>query len=305
MSYFRFFVLLVALGSFVLITGATAWQDSPASRASAASAPLADAPDANAAEVLDQALANWGPSRVQWLETRLWMRVHTQSLLYEAEGRHLAGPDRKLCLELKTHVGGMEGSSRSVCDGATLWQSTQVTEGGQTTVTRVDLDKALDAANRSPSMGMARAEFLRLRSFMGITPLLTDMRTQLHWVKKENVRRGKRDYVKVSGVMPAEALRPFTEGNGPALNGVPRECRVYFDRRSLWPYRIEWWGSDAPREGMVPLVQMEFQKPVINQPPTPEQMARDFSFDPHELPVADQTQQVAEQLQQRARELRR
>jgi hypothetical protein len=233
------------------------------------------------------------------------MRVQVQSLLYEAEGRQLAGPDRQLHLDLRTHVGDTEGSTRSICDGQTLWQSTQVTEGGPITITRVDLDKALESANRSPGMALARAEFFRVRSFMGIVPLLADTRAQLHWVKKESVRRGKHDYVKLSGVMPAETLKQFSEVNGPGVSGVPRECRVYLDRRSLWPSRIEWWGEDPPRPGMVPLVQMEFQKPVVNHPPAPEQLARDFRFDPRELPVTDQTEQVAEQLQQRARQFGR
>jgi hypothetical protein len=304
MSFLRFPLFAVPLGTILLVAGARTWPFSSADPAPA-SPPLAAIThaDPEATCLLDGALAALDPGRIVWLEATLWQRVNVQGIAYEATGRYLTGPGQRVRLELKTRTTTGEGGVQIVSDGVSLWQAHRFVGDKWNRVTRVDM-KAILATLAEPGMlPKLRDEFLQDHSFTGILPLLQGLRQQMIWGPRETVRRGEREFIKLTGCWLPELARGFAPPGEPWPAGVPRQCRLYLDPRTLWPHRVEWWGPDPPRAGDVALVQMEFRSPVLNRPLTVERCAAEFTFDTRAVGVVDKTREVADRLKARAQEL--
>jgi hypothetical protein len=62
---------------------------------------------------------------------------------------------------------------------------------------------------------------------------------------------------------------------------------AYFDAKTLWPVRIEWWGADKAGCRR-PLAQIEFRDPIVGVPLSDDECARMFSYAP------DGSEQVSE-----------
>lgn len=304
MSLLRLPLFAVPLGSILLVAGATNWPSTPAAPAAAAP-PLATVThaDPEATRILDGALAALAPERIAWLETTLWQRVNVQGLAYEADGRYLTGPGHRVRLEMKTRTGSGEGRVLIISDGATLWQAHRFTGDQWNMVTRVDLKEILTTLAGPGMLPGLRDEFFQDQSFTGILPLLQGLRQQMVWGPKETVRRGNHEWIKLTGSWLPEMACAFAPPGQPWPAGLPRQCRLYLDPRTLWPHRVEWWGADAPRVGDVALVQMEFRNPVLNRVLTAERCAAEFTFDTRGVGMTDQTREVAEKLKARAQEL--
>lgn len=264
MSLPRLLPLPLLVGSAFLLTGAVGAR-------LAGSAPPASPPpspafgaDPGAGQLLDEAAARIGPARVAWLETAVWQQVELQGLAYQAEGRYLAAPGRRTRLDLRTRLGDTEGEVRVVSDGTALWQGSRIGGGDWEGVGKIGLPAG---PGGDGSHGW---------SFAGLSPLLQGLRTQMVWGRRELVRRGGREYHKLTGTW-ADAPKT-TPRDGPWPEGLPRQCRLYLDAETLWPARVEWWGPDPPREGECLLVQMEFRDPVLNRPLPAEQCIRGFAL---------------------------
>jgi hypothetical protein len=276
MPFLRYFaVVLLVAAAAILLTGALKSQPRSPVR-------ITPNPEVNAAavQVLDDAIARLDPSRVGWLETKLWQKGRLDRFAYESEGRCLVGPDHRFRLELSTRQGRTAASALTISDGATLWQGRRNGDGRWTDVTRTDLAQALQES-RNASVPLARDAFLNGQSLSGVVGLLHTARTRVAWSRKETVRRDGRTFVKLTGSWSAESAAAFAPSGKPWPNGLPRLCRLYLDEHTLWPHRVEWWGPDVPRTADVLLLQMEFRDPVLNQPLSAERCAREFA-----LPVA-------------------
>jgi hypothetical protein len=278
----------------LLLTGALGSQSASTSRPAAA--PLtADGTAPSAVRLLDQALELLDPSRLTWLETKLWQKGIVQGLRYVTEGRYLAAPDHRLCLELTTRHGDAQVLHHVVSDGATWWQGMRVGDG-EWTATRVDLKQVMRVLQAPQAPVQLREDFLREHSFGGVVPLLRSLRQRMAWLRKETVRRNGREFFKLTGTWRDEEVSGLAPACEPWPDGLPRQCRLYLDVRNLWPHRVEWWGQDPPRPGDVLLVQMEFRDPVLNRPLSAQRCAREFSLPTTPHFVLDQTAEVIESL---------
>jgi len=165
-----------------------------------------------------------------------------------------------------------------VQDGKTLWKSTQITGADTPTITKMALKDVLDPLQTSAVPDQARTDFLREHAFAGVFPLMQTLRQRMVWVHKEMVRRAGRDFIKLNGVWPDETRELLAPADKPWPAGLPRQCKLYLDPKTLWPHRVEWWGPDPPRPGEVALMQMELRDPVVNRPLSAERCAQEFGL---------------------------
>jgi hypothetical protein len=245
------------------------------------SAPAAK-PDPAASKLLDQAIEKTDPKQMGWLKTTLWQQLDVQGLTFEAQGTYLLGPNRQMRLDLKLQVGGAEGSLLQVSDGKTLWDVTRI--GTQpATVAKVDLTKVLDVLG-SPNLLEMREQFFQGQSFAGVQPLLNALRGQMVFTQKQDGSwRGKPVYMLTGS---------WKEARGDIKNwpdALPRHSRLYLDRETLWPHRLEWWGPAGGRKEDVLLMQVEFRDPEH----PPKLPAKEFVFDPGPLGVEVQDKTAA------------
>jgi hypothetical protein len=299
MSATRLFFLPTTACVALLVTSPMGLFLTPPSQGAGSVSSLPTEVDPDAVAVLDQALEQFGPERVSWLETNLWQQLRVKDLAYQAQGHYVAGPGQRFLIELITQVGSTEGALRVVSNGSLLWKASRIGCANWTCVHKVDVPRVVDALAGVVSPEQVRAEFLDGQSFGGIFPLLQRLRGKLNWVRKERVSRKGQELVKLTGVWNADAVREMGAADGSWPDGQPRQCRLYLDPRTSWPCRIEWWGPDSSRSAEALLLQMEFRDPVVNQPPA-DRGASVFCFAAESAQVVDQTPELTEKLRTRA-----
>jgi hypothetical protein len=310
MWWYRFLFASAGLCGVVVLTttlsrpsasGATA----PASLAPPAPLPPPPQPDRTAEQLLEQASDRFSPDRLTWLENGIWQKVDLPGLVYEADGSYRMAPGHRFRLEVHTHTGPTEGTMLVVSDGADIWQASRVGSEAWFAVSRLKLHALRDTLDSPHASPRLRAEFFQGPTFSGPAPLLRRLRGELVWARREAVRRGDRDGVRLTGVWPTEKVHELAPGDKPWPACMPRQCLLYLDAQTLWPQRIEWWGEGPPGTARL-LIQMEFPDPVFNHPLPADRCARVFSFEPPgDAPIEDRTKGVAADLTSRARELAR
>ena len=101
------------------------------------------------------------------------------------------------------------------------------------------------------------------------------------------------DVYKLSATAP-ESVGKLTTAWPPY---VPRMCRCYLDKTTLWPYRLEWWGPVSAEGEDHLLTQMEFRDPKFYKGAgTPKEMANLLQFDAGKAQVMDRTQDLTDLL---------
>jgi hypothetical protein len=250
------------MGSFFQNAAPSALFDCPA-------LPLAaGAADPAAAQLLDRALARLAPDKVQWLSMTVWQRVQDDDLCYEAEGRFQAAPGLRRRLNLRVTVGSTVGQVRVFSDGRRLVHSSQV--GAEPAAVR--------QVNLPAQPAGAGDAVLRQHGLGGVQALLLAVRQHLTQPRREVIVWGGSEVIRITGEWPVNAARLAALPDLPG-SAVPRRCRVYLDARTLWPRRVEWWGTEKGGAGVL-LSQVEFRDPILNRPLSPERCAREFAWTP-------------------------
>jgi hypothetical protein len=288
----------------LLLTGALAQQPAPTPPPSqppqkpvAGPTPTTPAPtpsgDDKAAETMRIASEAVDARKLGWFETTLWQKVDTHGLTYQAEGRYLGGPNQRLRLDLQVKLGTGSGKATLVSDGATLWDVTTV--GTETpTIVRLDLKRINEVLNTPGTPPQLRDQFYRDRYFAGLAPLMQSLRQQMVFKKQEVTQWNKHEVYMLSGV--ATEYVKMADGS-PWPPFVPRTCRCYLDKQTLWPHRLEWWGPTGQGGEDALLVQMEFRDPKFPKGENaPAGWAQLFKFDPGKAQVLDSTQNLTEQI---------
>lgn len=309
--WYRCFPLLLVAGGLVVLTGA--FSDRTASRASSATdapdapavpaTPFASFPEARTTAILDQALAAASPARVRWVEAGIWQKVQLPGFAYEATGHYLLAPGHRFRLEVQTNVGLVQGTLLTVSDGTDLWQATRTGPKDWDAVTRLGLREVfatLDGPSGSPRL---RAEFMQGPTFSGVMPLLSSLRERLNWVGHKIMGHEGAERVQLVGLWLPEIAAALASPGQPWPSGLPRQCRLRLDARTLWPERIEWWGPSTPGGPETLLAQMELREPILNRELPAERCRSAFAFDPGNTPISDQTGTVTTGLLARARQL--
>jgi hypothetical protein len=247
--------------------------------------------DPAAEQTLNRTIVALAPERLGCVETQLWQKVTLPNLTYEANGRYLLGPQRRIRLELHTKQGTGVTTRLAVCDGATLWEGQRVGGGEWERVTKLDLATVLATLEGEGRRAQLRAQFFQEPRFEGVVPLLRDLLGRMNWVKEEKMERDGQPRLRLAGVWKADFAAAIRSApTWPA--GLPEQCRLELDALTLWPYRLEWWGPATAGAADTLLAQVEFRNPVVYPTLSPERCAKEFAFEPGKTHVEDQTAAV-------------
>jgi hypothetical protein len=265
-------LILAVAGAALLLTGMVNRQPAPL----AESAPLAGQPDnGESRRLLEQAIVTYAPGRIAWAELTLWQRIMDDGAAYEVSGRYLAAPGHRVRLELQTQVGGTRGEVKLVSDGKVLWQWERL--GAEAPrLSGVELPKLQPGLNTPEYVAWATGETLRAEAFAGVGALLQLAHERLHSLRSKAVRWKGLEIIQVTGDWPEDPAQLADVPDYLRPRHTPRLCSIYLDAKTLWPHRVEWWGSERPADPPTLLLQTEFRDPVLNRPLPPERCASEF-----------------------------
>ncbi len=285
----------------LLLTGAIAQQTPQAPQSSqpakakapsAASSTKAPAPDEKAVKTLKVAAEMLDAKKLGWFETTLWQRVEMLGLSYESEGKYSGGPDLRMRLDLEVKLGKTTGQTTIVSDGTTVWNSTKV-GASPASISHWNLKRIQEVLSAPGTSPQLRQQFYREQFFAGLAPLIQSLEQHMVYTKQEIETWKGHDVYALSG-MAAEAAGKEASSWPPF---VPRRCRVYLDKTTLWPHRLEWLGPVSAGGEDVILTQMEFRDPkFFKGASVPQQLSAAFTFDPGKVKALDRTQEMTEVL---------
>jgi hypothetical protein len=218
----------------------------------------------------------------------LWQRVACDDFTYQADGRYLCAPGHRLRLDLKVLVGPTQGELQMISSGTAFRCSWRTDREASPAITTLPFACKTDGAGKALPLQEAD-RILADHGCPAVAPLLRTVRERLQEPRWKMSRWKEHDAIQVTGKWCSQSIP--TAGNGtlpPAM--ALRACRLYVDARTLWPHRIEWWGSPAPDRPSVPLVEVEYRDPVLNQPLSAERCAHEFAFERFATEVTENTE---------------
>jgi hypothetical protein len=219
---------------------------------------------------LQAAAEAFAPERVPWMQMTLWQRVRCEDCCYEAQGHYLAAPGNRLRLDLHVQVGQTKGELQIISSGSGLSCASRVDPDAAPAVTHVDFEQKPDQPRQDPE------RILQEHGCPAVAPLLRMVCACLQDPCWKLGRWNGHEVVELAGVWRSAQTSPAGMPNLEQAAQL-RHCRVYLDARTLWPYRLEWWGP-APGQGRaLPLVEVEYRDPVLNQALSAEVCAREFT----------------------------
>ncbi len=230
--------------------------------------PVAPTPPKRTAaeEFLDLAVHNL--EKLGGLDVRFRHQAESLGMPYEAEGRLVAGPDRKVLYELVTRAGDTEAASKLVCDGATVWRVFRLRERKpphkllQLSVNRYEckqLDEALSALKtlkvEGPEIDLRLVEQMLHgeHGWLGLRPSLVELQNRMTFPTMEAAElTGQGPVLLLKGhwtEQAAKVIAPPIKGNPnePSLAELwknrqdpflfwPRSCRVYLSLNGFRPW---------------------------------------------------------------------
>ncbi|MCI0464812.1 MAG: hypothetical protein L0Z62_48425 [Gemmataceae bacterium] len=273
MARFPWLVALTLMGGAVLLlTGSVGRPSAPPA---APGSPVSAHESAEAAQLLERAARAHGPGRLGWVEMILWQRHHGEGTTHEVQGRYVAAPDQRLRLELRVCVGQTRGELTLVNDGHALWQALRL-DGGEPRLSQVPLP----VMSEQRAADTARADLLGEQAFLGVGPLLGVLAQGMQAPRRQPGRWQGKEVIEVTGTWPEDSGRLAQVPESQRPRRPARQCKVYLDAQTLWPYRIEWRGAATESEPAPLLLEMEFRDPILNRPLPAERCAREFTFTP-------------------------
>lgn len=302
MRWLRFLMLVPLVAVILLLAGAFGQQQAPPRNPTIPPPPSSykpPQPDKAATDTLAAAIKQLDPIQLGWVETSFRQQANLQGLMFQAAGKYLAAPDRRMRLDLQVRLGTNVGKLEVVSDGTTLWESRQIGPGAPT-VMHMAWKKVLEGLQGQPGVEQARDEFFQYQSFMGFVPLLQSIQQRMTISGQEKMTRDGREMTRLTATWKAA---PPPE-QWPAY--LPRQCYIFLttvgEKKIAWPERLEWWGPDAPGgKELVLLLEMEFRDPKIGQTLPAEQAARLFQVNAGT--GEDRTSQMVEGIKARAQQI--
>ncbi len=285
----------------LLLTGAIAQQNpqsTPPAKTPKTPAPTPapeskpPAADENATKTLKVAAEMLDSKKLGWFTTTVWQRVESAGLSYESEGRYAGGPDMRVRLDMEVSLGKAKGSTMIVSDGSTVWSSTTI--GSITpTVASWNLKKVSELLNAPGTSPQLRQAFYREQFFAGLAPLVQSLEQHMIFTKRDVENWKGHEVYKLTGTVRESVGKPATAW--PLY--VPRTSRCYFDKVTLWPYRLEWLGPTTVGGEDAIVTQMEFRDPkFFKGNDIPAELASAFRFDPGKAKVLDRTEEISQML---------
>jgi hypothetical protein len=243
--------------------------------------------DPAAVDALKKALEQLDMKRHGAVKTDLWQAVDVQGLSFQAKGSYLAAPGQRVRLELTIlRIAGTKADTKVICDGNVLWEISEIGSQGAS-VARVNLKRVLEEMD-DPKKLQTRESFLQSQSFAGLTPLLENLKTHITFTAAEMTTWQGHKVKRLTGTWAEVPVESKEWGEF-----MPRQCILYLDAETYWPYRLEWWGPTVrgePRSKDALLMQLEFRNP--ERPNEKEIAAKNFTYDPpSSATVTDKTEE--------------
>jgi hypothetical protein len=234
---------------------------------------------AYAADLLNQAAAQFSTDKVAWLDMNFHQKVAYDDIGFELTGRCLQAPGDRFRYELKVKIGNDCSRKLAICDGTSLIDV--VERPGKARDTKVIKLPALRRASDDPeTVAAARANVLCGKAFAGLAPLLTSLRAGLIAPQLQMVRVDGKDYLEIRGKWVTDLDTNHQNTDEPRFRAQLRECRIYLEPSTLWPRCVEWWGSTTSDRPAQLLLQTIYELTSINEPLTAAQAANEFRFTP-------------------------
>jgi len=203
------------------------------------------------------------PFRAEIVET-----IVVREKTFRAKGKYLQGKGLKLRLEFELEIGRTKGTLVQVCNGKTLW--TQNTIGATVQATRRDVPRIIKELKQLSQAGTKPRprQFETDLGLGGIEALLTSLeRTMTFTLRRERQVQG-RPFVIIEGSWNATFLETLTDDRRPSSGELPEyipdRVRIYFDKTTQFPHRIVYMKKQPDREGLRPMVSLEFRKVEVN-----------------------------------------
>jgi hypothetical protein len=295
MSFWRLFLILPAGALAWAFTSFPVTGNASSSQAAQSETTQRTTADVAAVRLIDSARARLEATRSQWLRTTLWEAATLPGVNYVAEGRYLSGPDGQLRLELTTRCGSKQGNMRIVSDGCRTMKVVTGDDNVRTETRFVDAEPIVNRSKGRFNREEVRRNFLEGRSCKGPREQLDQAAAQLTWVEKEKVRREGKVYYRLTGLCKPSPTEPPMEDD-PELRVAIRQCRLYLDENTLWPSRIEWWGSASADVPLSLLFQYEYRNPLIDKALPASKVEDEFRVDPKAERCEDQTERLSRHL---------
>ena len=298
MSSWRF-LLIIPASCFLSALGWLFWPEISSLAQAATAPPVSDtAPTrtagtgaglAEAEDLIHSALDRLQSPQARCLQTTIWQRASLGETTFEAEGSYQSAPRGRIRIDLETRAGDASGKVRIISDGTRIVHAVNRSVSQVDTWTEanfVDAWAIVDRSHGKVSLDDVRRNFLQGRSGRGPAELLESLSAQFVWTQKEKVKRSGQISFKLTGTSKASA--PDADSNV-----TISQCKLYLDVETLWPNRIEWWGTSSAGTVSAPLVQIEFREPVLAEALAPARLAEQFTIVPSEYPMQDQTERLA------------
>jgi hypothetical protein len=221
-------------------------------------------------QILAEAAAALSPEKTLWLQLNTWQKQLDGEASFEAEARLVRGPNHCARLEMTVHRGPKHTQIVTVSDGVVLARSQRLPDQPAAVTTWRLGTPADTSAPRDVDQVLAE------HGCGGPYWLLKDLERILDGLQgTPGIWEGK-PVIRLAGSVKRGTLAPPENPGAPSA----RSCYLYLDADSLWPHRIEWWTSPRPVACDVPLVQLEFRDPQVNQPLSHEDCVREFTYQP-------------------------
>jgi hypothetical protein len=266
--------------------------------------------DQEGTKLLAEAIKQLDPKQSGWLQTSFWMQGDVQGLIYEGDGLLAVGPEHRLHMDLNIHMGARNGQLQMVSDSNVYWEALKIGTLSPI-IKKVVLGDVIKGVAGLSTGQSVLDESYSLQGFNGIYPMLAAIQERMVVTGKEDTTLLGRPATKLTVNWSLEneqqARQVLSPQTGQAAGVWPahlaQNCVIYLERldsgKRLWPARIEWWGPSPPRTGNVLMLQQEFRDPKFD-PPTQEQSARLFHFDPGHAEVVDITKAYADNIKRQA-----
>src|SRR5262249_22571218 len=124
-------------------------------------------------------------------------------------------------------------------------------------------------------------QFLSEQGYAGVIPLLQIVRERMQELTRQTVRwKNGREVIRITGRWPEDPAKLADLPDFLRPRELPRQCSVYLDAATLWPYRLEWCDAAKVEGRLRPLLQMESRDPVLKHPRPPDRCAQEFTLTP-------------------------
>ncbi len=216
----------------------------------------------SAHELVRKAIDKLDARKTPWLKTKIRQTMSDPECGCVAEGMLQRGPNQCARLSMRT--------------GARRWT---VVSDGEVAAHVLECDEASAKVNveQLPARSESTAEREAFLTAKGCGGPLAMLQKLLPFLENAKLQTGLLDDA------PVIQIHFDVNPSDKTMTIPARHANVYLDARTLWPWRVEWWGPDNENR-LRSILRIEFLEPELNRELSVEECVRVFSYQPTEEP---------------------